>query len=42
MAGTMLMLTIYLIAKLRNLPKGEWKGWGEVFEAGAEAAGACS
>ena len=37
MAGTMLMLTIYLIAKLRNLPKGEWKGWGEVFEAGAEA-----
>ncbi|TDK52147.1 TRAP transporter large permease [Antarcticimicrobium luteum] len=37
MAGTMLMLTIYLIAKLRDLPKGEWKGWGEVFEAGAEA-----
>ncbi len=37
MAGTMLMLTIYLIAKLRNLPKGEWKGWSEVFESGAEA-----
>ncbi|GAA6199114.1 TRAP transporter large permease [Aquicoccus sp. SU-CL01552] len=37
MAGTMLMLTIYLIAKLRNLPKGEWKGWGEVMEAGTEA-----
>ena len=37
MAGTMLMLTIYLIAKLRDLPKGEWKGWGEVVEAGTEA-----
>ncbi|MDF1718904.1 MAG: TRAP transporter large permease [Antarcticimicrobium sp.] len=37
MAGTMLMLTIYLIAKLRDLPKGEWKGWGEVVESGAEA-----
>jgi len=37
MAGGMLMTTIYLIARVRNLPKGEWKGWGEVFEAGAEA-----
>ena len=37
MAGTMLMLTIYIIAKMRDLPKGEWRGWGEVFESGAEA-----
>ncbi|MGD9863650.1 MAG: TRAP transporter large permease [Pseudodonghicola sp.] len=37
MAGTMLMLTIYIIAKLRNLPQGEWKGWGEVFSAGFDA-----
>ncbi|MDK3020319.1 TRAP transporter large permease [Pseudodonghicola flavimaris] len=37
MAGTMLMLTIYIIAKLRNLPKGEWQGWGEVFSAGYDA-----
>ncbi|MFK7762817.1 MAG: TRAP transporter large permease [Roseobacter sp.] len=37
MAGTMLMVTIYIIAKLRDLPKGEWRGWGEVFEAGREA-----
>ncbi|MCM2562480.1 TRAP transporter large permease [Lutimaribacter sp. EGI FJ00015] len=37
MAGTMLMTTIYIIAKFRNLPKGEWLGWGEVFEAGADA-----
>ena len=37
LAGSMLMLTIYIIAKLRDLPKGEWRGWGEVFEAGREA-----
>src|SRR5210317_2552762 len=37
MAGTMLMLTIYAIAKIRNLPKGEWKGWEEIFETGAKA-----
>jgi len=37
MAGTMLMLTIYAIARIGNLPKGEWRGWGEVAEAGAEA-----
>jgi C4-dicarboxylate transporter DctM subunit len=28
MAGTMLMVTIYVIAKVKNMPKGEWKGWG--------------
>ncbi|MCT4553552.1 MAG: TRAP transporter large permease [Pelagimonas sp.] len=38
MAGTMLMITIYVIARMRNLPKGEWKGWGEVFSAGRDAA----
>ena len=37
MAGTMLMVTIYAIAKVRNMPKGEWKGWGEVWASGAEA-----
>jgi C4-dicarboxylate transporter DctM subunit len=37
MAGLMLMLTIYAIARVRNLPKGEWLGWGEVFAAGREA-----
>jgi C4-dicarboxylate transporter DctM subunit len=37
LAGTMLMVTIYIIAKLRDLPKGEWRGWGEVFDAGREA-----
>ncbi|WP_293448387.1 TRAP transporter large permease [Planktotalea sp.] len=37
MAGTMLMVTIYAIAKVKNLPKGEWQGWGEVWAAGSEA-----
>ncbi len=37
MAGTMLMLTIYGIAKVKNLPKGDWLGWGEVFASGRDA-----
>ena len=37
LAGLMLMVTIYVIAKVRNLPKGEWQGWGEVFASGREA-----
>ncbi|MGR3391823.1 TRAP transporter large permease, partial [Sagittula sp.] len=36
-AGGMLMVTIFGIAVVRKLPKGEWRGWGEVFEAGADA-----
>jgi C4-dicarboxylate transporter DctM subunit len=38
LAGFMLMLTIYIIAKVRDLPKGDWKGWGEVRASGIEAA----
>jgi C4-dicarboxylate transporter DctM subunit len=30
MAGLMLMIAIYVMAKIRNMPKGEWQGWGEV------------
>ena len=37
LAGTMLMVTIYIIARVRNLPKGEWRGWGEVRRSGIEA-----
>jgi C4-dicarboxylate transporter DctM subunit len=37
MAGTMLMVTIYAIARIRDLPKGEWHGWGEVFASGRDA-----
>jgi C4-dicarboxylate transporter DctM subunit len=37
LAGFMLMTTIYIIAKFKNLPKGEWQGWGEVVASGREA-----
>jgi len=33
----MLMTAIYVMAKVKNLPKGEWQGWREVFAAGREA-----
>ena len=37
LAGTMLMVTIYVIAKMRGLPKGDWLGWTEVFSSAREA-----
>lgn len=37
LAGIMLMLTIYIIAKMRNLPKGDWLGWNEIFASAREA-----
>ena len=37
LAGVMLMIAIYVIATFRNLPKGEWKGWGEILVSGREA-----
>ncbi|MEL6620477.1 MAG: TRAP transporter large permease [Pseudomonadota bacterium] len=37
MAGLMLMITIYVIAVRRNLPKGDWLGWSEVFQSGLYA-----
>ncbi|KIC49044.1 TRAP transporter large permease [Tateyamaria sp. ANG-S1] len=39
MAGTMLMVTIYVMAKVKNLPRGEWLGWGEVWESALHASG---
>ncbi|EBA08817.1 TRAP transporter large permease [Sagittula stellata] len=36
-AGGMLMATIFGIAVVRKLPKGEWRGWGEVMESGGDA-----
>ena len=38
LAGFMLMFTIYVIAKLRNLPRGEWQGWAEIWASGRDAA----
>ncbi len=37
-AGLMLMLTIYVIARVKNLPKGEWLGFGELVRAGKDSA----
>ena len=37
LAGIMLMVAIYVMAKVKNLPKGAWQGWGEVLASGREA-----
>ncbi len=37
LAGTMLMVGIYIYARVKNLPKGKWLGWGEVFHSGRDA-----
>ncbi len=37
LAGLMLMVTIYVMARIKNLPKGEWQGWREVLQSGREA-----
>jgi C4-dicarboxylate transporter DctM subunit len=36
-AGAMLMLAIYVMARFKNLPAEEWKGFGEILEGGKEA-----
>lgn len=38
LAGTMLMITIYIMARIKNMPKGEWQGWGEIFASFRDAA----
>ncbi|MEO0681415.1 MAG: TRAP transporter large permease [Pseudomonadota bacterium] len=38
LAGLMLMVGIYVTAKVKNLPTGEWQGWGEVGASAADAA----
>ena len=37
LAGSMLMIAIYIWARVKNLPKGEWVGWGEVFASARDA-----
>ncbi len=37
LAGGMLMVTILIWAVWKNLPKGEWLGWGEIAESFGEA-----
>lgn len=38
LAGIMLMASIFLISVYKNLPRGEWQGWKEVFESGFYAS----
>ncbi|ETX27195.1 TRAP transporter large permease [Roseivivax isoporae] len=38
LAGVMLMVTIYVMAIVKKLPRGEWRGWGEVAASGRDAA----
>ena len=37
LAGAMLMLAIYIVARVKNLPAGEWKGFGELARGGKDA-----
>jgi len=37
LAGTMLMIAIYVIARIKHLPKGEWAGWGEIYASFKDA-----
>ncbi len=36
-AGLMLMVAIYIMARFKNLPSEEWKGFGEILAGGKEA-----
>ena len=37
LAGFMLMVTIWVFATIRNMPRGEWRGWGEIVESFGDA-----
>jgi C4-dicarboxylate transporter DctM subunit len=37
LAGAMLMLAIYVMARIKKLPAEEWKGFGEIMAGGKEA-----
>ncbi|SFD13404.1 TRAP transporter large permease [Tropicimonas isoalkanivorans] len=37
LAGGMLMVTIYGIARFKNLPRGDWLGWGEIWDSFRDA-----
>jgi C4-dicarboxylate transporter, DctM subunit len=37
LAGLFLMVTIYVMARIKNMPKGEWQGWGEIWASFSEA-----
>jgi len=37
LAGLMLMIAIYVMARIKNMPKGNWAGWGEIGASFREA-----
>lgn len=37
MAGVMLMIAIYVFARIKNMPKGKWAGWSEIGTSFAQA-----
>ncbi len=37
LAGVMLMVTIYVMARIKNMPKGDWLGWGEIWASFRDA-----
>ncbi|KAA2316109.1 TRAP transporter large permease [Pseudooceanicola sediminis] len=37
LAGVMLMTAIYIMARVKGMPKGEWLGWGEVWASFRDA-----
>lgn len=37
LAGLMLMTAIYVMAHVKGMPKGDWLGWGEVWESFRDA-----
>ncbi|TCP61843.1 C4-dicarboxylate transporter DctM subunit [Rhodovulum bhavnagarense] len=37
LAGLMLMVSIYVIALIRDMPKGQWQGWGEILASFRDA-----
>jgi C4-dicarboxylate transporter, DctM subunit len=39
MLGLMLMIAIYIVARIKNLPAQPWEGFGEIFAAGWSAMG---
>ncbi len=38
LAGFMLMIGIYITARVKNLPAQPWAGWGEILSAGRDAS----
>jgi C4-dicarboxylate transporter DctM subunit len=38
LAGLMLMIAIYIFARVKGLPAQPWAGWGEIFESARDAS----